>query len=107
MISSDQISVVVQGALDPALIFRVLKSVRETLPNSRIILSTWKGSPCLEELRENKLYDDLLLNEDPGAYYFGEWDKKNNLNRMLLSTQQGLSLVRTKYTLCISLYFIG
>ena len=55
MINSIDISVVVQGAIDKENTPKCLKSIREFLPNAKIILSTWKNSNV-----ENLDYDMLV-----------------------------------------------
>jgi len=98
-IKSGDISVVVQGAIDPQVTVNALDSIRRHLPDSKIILSTWKGSDV------NGLdYDDCVFSADPGAhtsYLRLNPGKKftNNTNRQLVSTQAGLKRVKTEYTL--------
>jgi hypothetical protein len=43
-IKPTDISIVVQGAVNTNYTLRCLKSIRACLPDSKIILSTWKGS---------------------------------------------------------------
>lgn len=95
-IDSKDISVVVQGAVDKDITPKCLESIRKYLPEAEIILSTWEGTDV-----SGLEYDIVLLNKDPGAFLFGEGDKKNNNNRMILSTSNGLSIVNRKYTLKI------
>lgn len=94
-IKSKEVSVIVQGAVDEKVTKKCLKSIRKYLPDAQIILSTWEGSDI-----SGLDYDDIVLNKDPGACFCGLNDgKPNNINRMLLSTQQGLLLCKRKYTL--------
>lgn len=95
MISSKDISVVVQGAIDYKTIEKCLKSIRKYLPDAEIILSTWKNSDV------NGLdYDILIENEDPGAIIHDfVYGVDNNTNRQLVSTQEGLKVVKNKYIL--------
>ena len=92
-IESKDISVVVQGAINPTETKKCISSIRHKLPEAEIILSTWEGSN-LEGLE----YDKLILNKDPGAIPI---TKKimNNMNRQLLSTQNGLKVAERKYVL--------
>ena len=96
-IDTKDISVVVQGAIDKDNTPKCLRSIREHLPDSEIILSTWKGSDVT-----GLDYDKLVLNDDPGGYkdkfcpYFC-----NNLARHILSTQSGLQRANGKYVLKI------
>lgn len=67
-----------------------LLSIRRNFPGSKIILSTWKGSNV-----SSHLYDELVLNEDPGELLFA--DGSSNINRLLTSTQGGLRKVATPF----------
>ena len=96
-IQSKDISVVVQGAIQKNTIKECLRSIRTNLPESEIILSTWKGSDT-SDLDADK----IILNDDPGAVFHDQQNKTlNNINRQILSTQEGLSCVTRKYTLKI------
>jgi hypothetical protein len=85
MILSKDISVVVQGPIHTQdnLTKRVLESVRTHLPDSQLILSTWKGSKV-----DGLDCDILLLNEDPGA--LEKQPISRNLNRQIVSTRNGI-----------------
>jgi len=99
MIDSKDISVVVQGAINKKETKRGLKSIRKFLPKAEIILSTWEGSNVSEF---GGLYDILVLNKDPGAVRIEECKHRiayNNLNRQLLSTQEGLKKADRKYVM--------
>ncbi len=96
MINSKDVSVVVQGAIDKKITLKCLKSVRKYLPDAEIILSTWERSDVTQL---DGLYDKLILNNDPGAYEYGEPSRLNNTSRMLYSTQQGLMFCNRKYIL--------
>ena len=101
MIQSKDISIVVQGAINKIETEKCLKSIKKFLPDAQVILSTWEGSDVsfLEGL-----YDILILNKDPGAgyYYKTESDVKyNNLNRQLVSTQNGLKKASRTYAMKI------
>lgn len=93
MINSKDISVIVQGAINPTETKKCISSIRHNLPEAEIILSTWEGSD-IGDLD----YDKLVLNQDPGAILI---TKKifNNMNRQLLSTQNGLKVASKKYVL--------
>ena len=52
IISSEEISVVVQGPLDKELTFECLSSIRKWLPGSEIILSSWQNSDTNELIYE-------------------------------------------------------
>lgn len=97
-IKSKDISVIVQGAIIPKYTKKCLESIRKYLPEAQIILSSWAGTD-VSALKN--LYDKLLLNIDPGAelYCINPEPRFNNVNRQLVSTQNALSYVKTKYTL--------
>ena len=96
-IDSANISVVVQGAIDKKLTPICLKSIRKTLPNAQIILSTWVGSDI-----DGLDYDILVLNEDPGAVIIDSVNKtRNNVNRQIISTKNGILKSDRQYILKI------
>ena len=94
MIDSKDISVVVQGAIDSKYTKKCLKSIRKYLPKAEIILSTWEGSNV-----EGLDFDVLIENKDPGTAIVSTDLLYNNVNRQLVSTQNGLKVASKKYTL--------
>ncbi len=94
-INSKEISIVIQGAVDKSQTPILIKSIREFLPYSTIIISTWKGADVA-----GLDYDLVVESEDPGAMSMSVDGKgAYNINRMLKSTQAGLAQVKTKYVL--------
>lgn len=96
-ISSKDVTVVIQGYADPIITKNTIESVRKYLPDSRIILSTWRECDCSQ-----LDYDELVLNDDPGACECGLYALEpipNNGNRQIVSTKNGLDKVKTKYAL--------
>lgn len=94
-INSSEISVVVQGAINMQWTKTVLKSIRKHLPKAEIILSTWKGSTVF-----GYDFDILVENEDPGAeIIFPLWGVRDNVNRQIVSTKNGLKQATRKYVL--------
>jgi len=89
---SSNISVVVQGPVSDVSV-ESLESVRKFLPDSKIILSTWEGSDV-----SGLDFDEVVFSKDPH-----EIGKKysSNVNRMLVSSLNGLKAVKTEYTLKI------
>ena len=86
MINSNEISVVVQGAIDKENTPKCLKSIRKVFPQAEIILSTWEGANV-----EGLDYDEVIFNKDPG----GVKDPfvptfTNNLLRQMVSTKSGV-----------------
>lgn len=94
-IDSSQISVIVQGAVAGEQTKKCLESVRQYLPQSEIILSTWQGSDV-----SGLEYDKLVLNNDPGSSGFRNFDKApDNTNRQITSTFNGLKQATRKYAM--------
>lgn len=94
-INSSNISVVVQGAIDKNITPKCLKSIRKFLPEAEIILSTWENSDV-----EGLDYDFLVLNQDPKALVYNfVCDVKNNFNRQLVSTKNGIKILNRPYCL--------
>lgn len=86
MITSDQISVVIQGALGNDL-QACVQSIRHWLPEAELILSTWEGSTVAPGLA----IDACIFSVDPGARPVNRKGKVlNNTNRQLVSTLAGL-----------------
>ena len=94
-IDTNDISVVVQGAIDQINTPKCLRNIRKRLPGAEIILSTWEGSPI-----DGLDYDKLVLNKDPGSFQMSPWET-NNVKRQIVSTYQGLLPCRNKYALKI------
>ena len=95
MVTSNEISIVVQGPIVPGVTRDVLQSVRKALPGGEIILSTWQESDVagLE-------YDKMVFSKDPGAVIqdtLGE--TSNNINRQIVTSQSGLKQVTRQYVL--------
>ena len=97
---SKNISIIVQGAINKTETPKCLKSIRKYLPDAEIVLSTWEGSDV--SFIEG-LYDILIFNKDPGAVTFHGIKEGeiiyNNLNRQILSTQEGLKKATRKYVM--------
>jgi len=106
MIDNAEITVVVQGpvqalpdrAQEEGITRRCLRSVREILPGSRIILSTWPGQDL-----SGLDYDELVISEDPGIVVIGYRadgsPQRQNWNRQIVSTRNGLRRVTTRYAM--------
>ena len=102
-IDTNDISVVVQGAVDKYITPLCLASIREHLPGAEIILSTWEGTNV-----EGLDYDQVLLNKDPGGYDYWnqEYTIKGNTNRQIYSTIQGLRTAKGKYAAKVRTDFV-
>ena len=98
---SRNISVVVQGPVvgadDPKprrrLTQQCLASIRKTLPEAEIVLSTWQGMPA-----EDLDYDVLVESDDPGAILCDDFHQVyNNINRQIISTRSGVAKATRPY----------
>jgi hypothetical protein len=106
VIENSDITVVIQGPvmslpdrkMDHGITSEAIASVRRCLPGARIILSTWQNQPT-----DGLDYDELLLNEDPGANRIGFNVKGEplmlNHNRQIHSSLEGLKRVKTRYAM--------
>jgi WavE lipopolysaccharide synthesis len=94
-ISTDEISVVIQGAIGgDDLAEQVVESARRHLPGCEVILSTWEGE------RELAVpVDQRIESEDPGAPWQIHEEWPANTNRLLRSTVEGLRACTRPYTL--------
>jgi hypothetical protein len=94
-ISSDEISVVIQGAIGgDDLSEQVVGSVRRHLPGAEVVLSTWEGE------RELAVpVDRRIESEDPGAPWQIHEEWPANTNRLLRSTVAGLKACTRPYAL--------
>ncbi|WP_051594076.1 WavE lipopolysaccharide synthesis family protein [Butyrivibrio sp. AE3003] len=96
MISVNEISIVVQGAITSNKTRKCLLSVRKILPDAELILSTWEGMDVagLE-------YDKVIFSSDPGGNRLFQEDEYtiNNVNRQILSTNAGIKATSKKYVI--------
>lgn len=96
MISSSDISVVVQGPVRKET-EECLVSVRRHLAGSEIIFSTW-----VEEKTAGLEFDRLVINDMPSACVQNiQTGAVNNLNRLIRSTKAGIVLCERPYILKI------
>lgn len=93
-IDTKDISVVVQGAVDKKITPQCIKRIQKSLPESKIILSTWEGTNA-----DGIYYDVIVFSKDPGGKKDGL--KIDNVNRQITSTKAGIERVKTNYTLKI------
>ena len=106
MISSAEITVVVQGPVqtwldrpqDEGITKKCLLSVREFLPEAKLILSTWAGQDL-----DGLDFDELIISEDPGpnivGYHADGGAMKENTNRQIVSSAAGLKGVDSRYAM--------
>ena len=94
-ISSQDLSIVVQGPNIKQHTCKCLKSLRKNFPKAQIIFSTYE-----KENIDNLDFDILIKSTDPGATKLSE-TMSNNINRILVTTKAGLNKVTRKYCLKI------
>ena len=94
-IKSSDISVVVQGAVEKKYVQENVKAIRTLLPDAEIIVSTWENTDV-----DGIVCDKIIINKDPGAEYYTKKEKlKLNINRMLVSSKEGIEQCTRKYIL--------
>lgn len=106
MISSSEISVIVQGPIygdancldNEKVTKKCCDRVRELLPDAEIILSTWEGSDVT-----GIDFDKVIFNQDPGGILMllDGVERLNNTNRMIVSTLNGLKAAQRIYAVKI------
>ncbi|WP_290873651.1 WavE lipopolysaccharide synthesis family protein [Aquabacterium sp.] len=94
-IKSSDISVVIQGSIEPIPLKKCVDSILKHLPDCEIILSTWEGSQANITFPLNK----IILNTDPGAKPISSGGALNNTNRQIVSTINGVNEASRPYTL--------
>lgn len=97
-VSSEEISVVVQGPLSSGLggANAVVQSIRDCLPHAEIIISTWDS----EDTSDLLIVDHLIVTEQPAPLVelFGN---ANNVARQMISTLKGIQRSTRPYVLKI------
>ena len=83
------VTVVVQGYVNKKETGCTIKSVRKYLPGAKIILSTWKNCDVSEID-----YDELVLNDDPGAVECGAFPELSILTDDVRKLYSNISLIR-------------
>lgn len=95
MVTSDQLSIIMQGVVSKPAIDKCISLLRDVFPGCELILSTWDGSDVA-----GLSVDRLVLSPDPGAVYCDEvTGTLNNVNRQLVSTKAGLAAATRPYIL--------
>lgn len=96
-IQDNEITFVVQGAINKQWTKKCLTSIRKLFPLSFIILSTWENSDTLDI---EYLCDKILYNRDPKGIPFSKVHSTEfNLDRQIISSLNGLKEVTTKYSM--------
>lgn len=95
-IKSEWISIVVQGQVTKDMLPECISLLRQSFPESEIILSTWNGS----DVSEIKNVDKFIFSPDPGALCADEVaGTLNNVNRQIVSTRAGVDAATRPYIL--------
>lgn len=106
-IRSSDFSVIIQGPVlgkpndedEKQLTKKCIESIKNLLPDSEIIISTWINSDV-----SHLNYDKIVFNEDPGAISYNDDNLKNrfnNNNRQIVSTNSGLKVASRKFSMKI------
>lgn len=85
MVSSKDLTFVVQGYYDLNITNVVVESIREFFPDSEIIISTWNGI-----FVNDVSVDKVIHNNDPGSHFCDFGKTYLNLNRQLVSSRNGI-----------------
>ena len=100
MITDTDLTFVIQGNLRKE-IHNCIKRVRKFFPKSQIIFSTWAGTDI-----SGIDCDEAVFSIDPGDngdVFFPnnpkKWSHKNNLNRQIISSFNGMKIVKTPYAI--------
>tara|TARA_B100000035_G_scaffold315305_1_gene335089 strand:- start:19147 stop:20139 length:993 start_codon:yes stop_codon:yes gene_type:complete len=99
IINDSDLTFVIQGAVsDTQSLTRCIQSIKKYFFDSKIILSTWKGSDC-----SKYDIDNLVLSDDTNLveFFYKNQNTLNNINRQIISTRNGLKKSNTKYSVKI------
>lgn len=95
-IQHKDITFVMQGAIASETNLAI-NQIKKLMPKSKIILSTWQDQDV-----SNINCDLIIKSDDPGSVNTSDIKMNaNNVNRMLVSTLNGLKKVKTKYAIKI------
>ncbi len=94
----NDLTIVFQGPIIEDITLDSILSVRETLPNVKIILSTWEDDAERAERIQKAIpfKISLILNKDPGAKYIKP-NSPLNINRLIVSSLSGVKAAKTQY----------
>lgn len=90
------ISILFQGNFDYKILNQYIKKCKKILPNAEIVISTWKGQKC-----GDLIGCDVIVENEPiiNRYFDKEDGYECNLERMLLTTTEGIKACTKKYVL--------
>lgn len=98
-IASDEISVIIQGAIAPEKVNPLIESVIKYLPKAEIIVSTWLDS---KKKIDPKFQDQVKIIESepiPDVYRDPISNVQDNLHRQVTTTLAGLKAATRKFSL--------
>lgn len=95
-LSDKDISVVIQGPINPEHFKRCISSVAKYFPNAEVILSTWPH----QNYHSFGGWHHLIENDDPGPNILGG-NGIRNLNRQIVTTVAGIRASTRKYVIKI------
>lgn len=104
LVNNENITVVIQGPLyiddqnKEVNIFDCIRSIKENLPHSKIVISTWENEKKHDD-KLIKMVDKILYLESPESIKSLDFD--NNILKQIKSSIEGLKSVKTQFALKI------
>lgn len=98
-----KLSVLIQGPIivENDITLKSIQSVRQHFPHAKIVLSTWSDHQNLFSKKFKEISNLIpLFLDDPGAYMVKP-NSTLNVNRLIVSSHEGLKKIDTEYTLKI------
>lgn len=96
-----EITILLTGRVDRTVTDAALSSIKTNFPKSNVVISGWiEDQLTIKTLAHKYHLINYILTEDPGSPLRNPSTKRlHNVNRIIVSSQRGLELVKTKYTL--------
>ena len=97
----DDITILLTGRVELKLTDAALRSIKNNFPELKVAISGWTDDRTSIETLVNKYQiKDYILTKDPGSPLRNPTSQRlHNVNRIIVSSQRGLALIDTKYTL--------
>ena len=99
MIKDCEITFVIQGQVVDAT-KKTIASIRKLFPESKVILSTWKGEN-IDEIFTDKVIENIDVGPTVIEFNKNLKPRTVNINRQIVSTINGLKSVDTKFAVKI------
>jgi len=98
---TEDLTIVLTGRVDSQATPSCLRSIKKHFPYAKVILSGWVNDRCfIQHLVQKFDIDDFILTEDPGSPIRNpRLGRLHNVNRIIISSRNGLNKVKTKYSL--------